>query len=95
MPFLGDSCFDWERRLYGEVCVASRVGVMFDLVRVRVRGGDWVRLDASDLVDRMLVPSLDTYASSSSGEAADFAFDLVFRAGAVAGTDLNWSSPSL
>jgi hypothetical protein len=48
-----------------------------------------------DLVDRMLVLSLETYASSSVGEVADFVFDLVFLAGTVAGTDLEWSSSSL
>ena len=86
MSFSGDRRFDLERRLYGEVCAASRVGVVVDLVHVRVLGDDWATSDALDLVDRMLVLNRDTYASSSGGEAADLAFDLVILVGAVAGT---------
>ena len=38
--FSSDECFDGDGRPYGEVCVASRVGLTVDVVRVRVPEGD-------------------------------------------------------
>jgi hypothetical protein len=82
---LGESSFDCDRRLYGEVWCASREGDM--VVRVT---------DVADAFDRVdLVVRFIDGESSLVGDLEDLAFDLVFLAGPVAGTATVCNSPTL
>jgi hypothetical protein len=93
---VGDSSFDDERRLYGDVCGASIEGDIVDLCRVM--GGDMVVraigvTDAFELVDRVVRFGGDIF--SLAGDADVLVLDLVFLAGLVARTEMVCNSPTL